>query len=186
MADPPIVRMYNVREKRCGWARFFLTSDGCLAIVSDYGNYAHWWGSPGCEIREFLTHCDIYYVSGKFSSRDEYDDEATAKGIREYICRSRRDGGMDRERAREEWRLLERYSRLESEEDIRVWAEKTTIRDYWEYLVYRTPMRLQMFMQKIWPQFIEQLKLELAEEARAKAAADLFALEFGEDARAKA
>jgi tetratricopeptide (TPR) repeat protein len=44
------------------FARAIVTRDGCLTIISSFGNYGIWWSAPGCEIRAFIAHASVDYL----------------------------------------------------------------------------------------------------------------------------
>jgi hypothetical protein len=70
--------------ERFEWGTFVIGSDGYFSCVTDWGNYAFRWTSPGCDIRKFLQGAvkDPDYFVKKLSS-DEYDGEESAKAILE-------------------------------------------------------------------------------------------------------
>lgn len=171
MSRRPLTRFYQVRPPQSTeWARLWLTNDGCLTILSDYGNYGYWWSNAGGEIREFLVECDEDYVSRKLADGErEFDGPATVRLIREHIVQGRRSGGssrLTRERARAEWELVERYATMDHTREFEAWAEKTWYfrDDVGEMAMYSVPGQLQQFMKRIWPLFVQQLTAELAAE----------------------
>ena len=165
MSKLPVTRFYKIRGEHSEWARIWITDDGCFSCLSDFGNYGYWWGSPGCEFRQFLCRVDDYYLATKLSGGEkEYDGEATAKRWMKQICELRRERNIDAEKARDEWWLIRNCSNLHSEFDLYEWytATKLDIDDGGG--VYRTPIQLQMFIKRLWPLFIAQLRAELAAE----------------------
>lgn len=164
----PVTRFYAVR-KGIEWARFWVTDDGCLSIVSDYGNYGYWWGAPGMEFRLFLSRDrDTDYLASKLWSgqRQVFKIDATRKEIKRAIIRERRGGHIDRERARQEWELL---NGLDDEFDLRHWWENTRLPGAEELPEYGYPGQLSAFLERLWPLFVDALRAEL--EAEAKGAA---------------
>jgi hypothetical protein len=166
----PITRFYQVRvAKGHEWARIWITSDGCISIISDYGDFGYWFGSPGCEFRRFLTGCGDDYLANKFSAGEqEFDDRATLKAARKLVLDARRDKSIDRETARDEWEQVNNVD-WSSEYDRSKWyfEETTLVGDYGaaEVLQYRTPNHVTYFLKILWPLFVEKLKAELALEA---------------------
>ncbi len=169
----PTTRLYQIKPGKSGWARIWLTNDGCFVCMSDYGNYSYWWGDPGCEFREFLTH-----LSGKFSGgKREYNGDRTMKVIQRKILTFRRENPhhrhFDRYAARGEWNRARAV--LDDERGFEHWMngiEKLdnsddVFRDAWEYAWYGPPHQVGLFLKKIWPEFIGQLRAELAQEAEA-------------------
>lgn len=168
MTRLPETRFYQVRKERLAWARIWITTDGCISIISDYGDFGYWFGSPGCEFRRFLTGCGDSYLMNKFSGgKEEFDRDATERAARDLVLENRRDRTLTKEGAREEWQQVcdvdwdDEYSRA------RWYFEETKLVDYGasDVLHYRTPMHVQMFVKELWPLFIEQLKAELAAES---------------------
>jgi hypothetical protein len=72
MRDPnPTTLFYQVKPGQEGWARIWITNDGSFACISDWGNWGHWWGAPGCEFRRFLIGRDDSYLAGCFMHGDD-------------------------------------------------------------------------------------------------------------------
>jgi len=178
----PQTRLYTVRTREFGgWARIWITDDGCFTTISDYGNYGYWWGDPGCEFRQFLCQVDDYYLGRKLAAgRREFDGEASVKAIRNRICHLRRQQELTREQAQAEWELVHPkptgwsglsrrglFSSMNNEVEAHEWYLETKLDDPAELLSYRTPMQIQMFIKRLWPLFTEQLRAELAQEASA-------------------
>ncbi len=157
----PITRFYEVKPGKSGWARIWITDDGCISIMSDWGNYGYWFGAPGCEFRLFLTGCDGDYLGNKFcGGKTEFDGEETVEAIRECILRLRRDLRLTRDDARREWRALP--GSFDTAEDFGCWVRETTIQDAYELSRYVRPHAVRQFMKQAWPLFVAQLKTELA------------------------
>jgi len=163
----PTTRFYDLRPGNRGYARFWITDDGCLSCISDYGNYAYWWGAPGLEFREFLIACDTDYVARKLCGErpDEFDGEQTADNIRDCILRRRRHMSLGRDEARREWNEVPKE--FDSSDDFAHWMHRTKLEDAWEFSSYCVPRRVQAFMKHVWPALIEKLKHELASEEAA-------------------
>jgi len=161
----PLTRFYTVRGKYGLWARIWITDDGCFTCLSDHGNYGYWWSHPGCEFREFLCGVDDGYLTTKLSAGEkELDAESTTRRVRDTILRQRREGALDRDEAQNEWDLW-RETAFEDEFSRNEWYSHTRLGDAYEYMVYRPPIQVQMFVKHLWPLFVEQLRAELAAEA---------------------
>ncbi len=171
MKRKPKTRFYQVRvdpSQGMEWARIWITDDGCISILSDWGNFGYWFGSPGCEFRKFLTGCDDGYLSNKFrDGEEEFDQQATERNARDLVLRNRRAGTLTKEQAADEWRAVCAVDWGDEYLRSRWYFEETKLVDYGasEVLRFRTPMRVQMFVKHLWPLFIVQLKSELADEA---------------------
>lgn len=166
----PTTRFYQVRRST-EWARFWITDDGCITILSDYGNYGYWFGAPAQEFRRFLVDCEPgYYITTKLAGgQREFDGPRTVKIIREHILEYRRRGDIGADEARTQWQHLEDCKRMDTPEEFRDWLESSMFYEFdweaWEWASYGPPMQVRMFIKKIWPLFIEQLKAELATES---------------------
>ena len=166
-----ISRFYEVRGQHREWARLWLTDDGCLSILSDFGEFGYWWTHPGCKFREFLTKCDDDYLLRKFAQGErEIDCVATRKAVQELIIGYRRDGIIDRSTARTE------YDRAEAVDwanvlELNDWLNETELPDSWESIHSESLIRhdfpgaLRGFMRQLWPLFVQQLKEELRASA---------------------
>lgn len=181
MARKPIPQtsFYQINPGKSHWARIWLTDDGCLSIMSDFGCFSYWWGDPGCEFREFLTKCDNEYLSGKLGGGEKaFDGERTIQVIREKILYYRRHGSISKEAARIEWN---RARKADDERGFEAWrdeverelqylrgreldAQRDLFQDSWDFASYGPPWRLRGFMKYVWPLFMQQVKDELREE----------------------
>lgn len=162
----PTTRFYEIRPGSHGWARIWITDDGCFTCLSDWGNYGYWWGSPGCEFRQFLTICDDDYLTGKLAGgKKELNGTETVFRIQEGILSLRRCGAITREEAREEWDRLPTC--FEHDVELSDWLRETDLSDAWEYALYERPRQLQEFVKHIWPLFVARLKHELESEEAA-------------------
>jgi hypothetical protein len=164
----PITRFYEVKPKS-GWARIWITDDGCISIMSDWGNYGYWFGAPGCEFRVFLVGRDDDYLGNKFAGgKTEFDGEETVEAIRERILYLRREGRLSRDVARKEWTSLPTC--FDTPDDFSCWVNETTMNDMYEYARYVRPHAVRHFLKHVWPLFVGQLKAELASEPAAQVA----------------
>lgn len=166
----PITRFYEIKPGKSGWARFWITDDGCISVMSDSGNYGYWFGSPDCEFRLFLTGCDDDYIGNKFAGgKTEFDGEGTVGAVREYILRRRRDMRLSPQEARDEWDRLPKY--FDTAEDFACWVRETELPDAYEHACYERPHAVQQFVKRVWPLFVAQLREELAAEQQPQKAA---------------
>ncbi|MEV2908670.1 hypothetical protein ABNF65_08405 [Paenibacillus larvae] len=96
-----------------GWGTFLLDEKGMFAAVTDYGNCAYQWTQSGCiDFRHFFAKERTnwgYFLPKLFYKLKEYDGDETLKRVKEDIISCRRDGTFTREKARQEWDLLERH-----------------------------------------------------------------------------
>jgi hypothetical protein len=175
-------RLYTVRLGT-EWARIWITDDGCFTTISDYGCFGYWWGCPGREFRKFLCQVDDDYLGRKLArGRHEFDGEESVKAIRYRICYLRREQCLTREQAQIEWNLvhpkpkgcswmsrLGAFSNMDNEVEAHEWYLETKLDDPAEFLRYRIPMQIQMFIKRLWPLFVAQLREELAQEVAVQA-----------------
>jgi hypothetical protein len=172
MSAPVTLRRYALPSINGeGWAVVVLGSDGYFSTVSDWGNYAYWWGSHGREdFREFVIGLagSIDYAVGKLSpGRHTYDGPKTLASVKESICQLRRDGSLSREEARHEWDLLDRYDLEDSEGDLARWMDHTQLIEAWGYAVYSRDSNAVGYAKHVLPRLAEVLKAELEAERAA-------------------
>jgi hypothetical protein len=163
----PTTRLYQVKPGKSGWARIWITDDGCISIMSDWGDYGYWFGDPAMEFRAFLLQCDDDYLGNKFAGgKKEFDGEETADAARELILRHRREKRLDAEDARREWRGVP--TMFDGEVDYAEWVNHQTELgfDYtYDLARYVRPHAVRQFLKHVWPLFVELLRAELASEA---------------------
>lgn len=166
----PTNYFYQVRRSQWGWARLWITSDWCLTIMSDWGSFSYWWSPDPYDFREFLcSRDDTDYLANKFSrGEQEIDEAATTRWIQERICRERREQRLTREKARQEWELVQGID-FSDEGDRQHWYNHTKLDDAWDALRYRTPMRVQMFLRHCWPLLMVEMRRQLGEPLRQRA-----------------
>ena len=163
----------NVPEWCEGWAIIFLDSTGCFSALSDYGNYAYRWPDHGWgdfDFRKFFIERGDDYLLGKIAPNDVYDEDETLRAIKKTILSERRhaialaDAAWTRERARQEWDLLDRYGWLDSEEAFQEWTRETSLDDPWMYQERKTHPRSVAFTKKVMPRLRAIIRDELLRE----------------------
>ncbi len=161
------LRRYSVRGPQSEWlATIVISDDGYFSTVSDYGNYAYFWGDAGESFRKFLCRLGSDYYLPKFGVRDEYDGGETLKDVKRSIIEERRAGHLDREEARQEWDLLGENSGLEERENFALWWQATQLSDAHEYACSSISGEARGFAKHVWPAFTAMLRTELASEAK--------------------
>ncbi len=165
-----VTRSYQVRVQGRGseWARIWITDDGCISIVSDYGNFGYWFGAPACEFRMFLMGCGDDYLARKFAAgEEELDSHATEKAAKRLVLDERRAQRITREQARDEWDMVVAVDWSSEYDRCKWYFEETQLVDCAtsDVLHFRLPIRVTEFLRVLWPLFVEQLKAELAREA---------------------
>lgn len=164
--ENPTTRFYEINPGKSGYARIWITDDGCLTCITDWGNYGYWWGAPGCEFRSFLASCDNDYLATKLSGGErEFAGQETVLLVQEKILSMRRHYDLTREQARSEWELLPTC--FDSEIEFNDWLHRTKIPDAWDMAVHERPMRVRQFLKHIWPLFVAKIRHELSSEEAA-------------------
>lgn len=152
-----------------GWAFIVIDTDvGFFSTVSDWGNYAFCWTHPGCEFRAFLIQLDEGYLYSKLMhgrKQDVFDEAATVKGVKEAILEARRCQAWSKERAREEWELLE-FHLSDGEAGFNRWADHTQLDEYWEFHKRKDAGDCHGFCKNIFPRFQQILRDELVNEVK--------------------
>jgi len=158
------VQKFHVSNK--GEYGIFLLDGNTLIIYSSFGSYGHHWSHPGADIRKFLLKVEKSYLLSKLCpsnwytySRTDYDK--TFQRVREEILRDRRDGGLTKEQAREEWKLSEQIL-AHHEGYLWEWYEHTRLQDAHELTVMQPyPGQLEGLYRDLWPGFRAMLQEDL-------------------------
>lgn len=172
MKEVKLWRYYFPNEKGEGWAEIVIGSNGFFAAVSDYGNYSFAWRDTGCDdVRKFFLRASSewdYFAHKLGGEHSEiYDSEATLKGIKTTILEFRRERCWTRDKAREEWDLLDQYENLYSEFDFHQWYLATSLGDAYEYQRRKVRPGLEAFCKLTLKRLSEAIKAELEAEKAA-------------------
>lgn len=158
----------NKDENRGGWFIAFVDQAGCLAVLSDYGDFSHRWSHPNgtgvTDMRRFLLRCGNEYVQDKlgYNVKAEFDGEATRKLIKEHIIQYRRCGSLDKEEATKEWELLKEQS-FDDQIDFHAWLSETRMSDAYEFCCTHRP-GLEAFMRQVWLRLRAAINADVAAE----------------------
>lgn len=178
------IHQYRLRGERGQWvADVVMRSDGYFSTVSDYGNYAYWWGSPGMEFRRFVAKLEGQndYVCSKLSRRgDWYDAAGTLKAIKQRILIYRRECSMTKADAAKEWETLATICNAYPHREMRdvyemdlhqfhQWYEQTGIGDAAEFARYDYRPEVRHFCERVMPLLAAAIREELAKEQRTSA-----------------
>lgn len=152
-----------------GWFIAFVDQAGCLAVLSDYGDFSHRWYSPGADMRRTLLGFGAHYVEDKlgYNVESKLDGKATVECIKDHIVQQRRCGSMDKETAHLEWARIEDTS-FENDIDFYDWMNETSIEEAYEFYRGCKP-KLEAFMRQVWPRLRECLSADVAAETEAVA-----------------
>jgi hypothetical protein len=149
-----------------GWAVVVIDTNGYFSTVSDYGNYAYWWGSMGVDdLREFLVRCNADYVRCKLDPSRVLDGRRTEAGLRGIVLRARRRRKIDAYDAREAW---ERAS-VDDAVAVHDWFSNypgTLPDDYYEAYHEMPNPQVVAFTERVLPRLQAALRVELAEEEK--------------------
>jgi hypothetical protein len=149
-----------------GWGYIVIdTSIGYFSAISDFGNYAYLWSSPGNDFREFLLECDNGYLLGKLlqgrSDAHVLDEEETERNVQEMINKL-----TDPDVKRAEQELLKRTS-FRDQVDLVHWHDETNLGatfDLCEMLSYGPCPQAVAFCERLMPRLRELLRAELEAE----------------------
>lgn len=148
-----------------GWAIVHIDSHGFFAVVSEFGNYAFNWSAFGEDFRQFLLGIDTDYLCGKLGGAPHHLDlQATTQRFREDILQNRREGRLERERARALWTTTEefRHDLITFEELVDAFSVESP--DCWEWGCYNFAPALRGFAQDIWPRLMTAIRADLDAE----------------------
>lgn len=162
----------SLPDGKDSWSIVFVDSTGCVAVLSDYGDWCYRWQTRHCghnDFRDFLCRLDSDYVARKLGlGRKEelqvYDGEATRKNIRRRICESRRDGSLSRRVARAEWDLAGGDIEDNGLVGFHEWYQHTTFSDAYDFAIYRMSHGLHHWVTVSFPRLKDMLRAELAAE----------------------
>jgi hypothetical protein len=151
-----------------GWAIVYITSLGEFLALSDWGNYGYWWSHHGMkDIRQFFLRAKEspdYFIGKLSAGADEYDGEQSYKSVKDYILEVRRDRSWPKERARDEWDLLNLYDKLHDEHDFQRWYSNTRIDEAYEHHRRRPNPQVVAFVEKVLGRLDPILRAELTAE----------------------
>jgi hypothetical protein len=169
-----MLKRYNLPSvKNEGWAIIVIDTEiGFFSTVSDWGNYAYVWRSPGREFRAFLADLDADYLCKKLTHgrRDAkvFDEEATKKALLEALKEandaSEENTGLHWSAYEGEVEKLKAFD-MPDEMAYMAWQSETLFSQASEYACYKPNPDAWSFCTKVWPRFAALLKQELEKEA---------------------
>ena len=154
---------------------------GEITIQSSFGTWGYVWTACGVPFKQFLMRAEFDYVFTKFmgTKLHRHDGDGTMQQLRRDIIEQRRQGSLDRDEAREAWGAVDwERERIESDETSCDYA----LMEVASQLGKDHPMREHFadpcawprvtkhdcqavgFWEKIWPEFVAELKKEIAHE----------------------
>lgn len=152
-----------------GWAIVHMDSHGFFGAASDFGNYAFNWTAFGDDFRKFLLGIgtDTGYLCSKLGPRRTLDVKATTQLFRENILSGRREGRMEKDRARELWLRTDEFRHELIELGELIDTASDIFPGCWEWGSYDYDEDLRGFAQRIWPRLLAAVQADLAVEAAA-------------------
>ena len=147
---------------------------GDITIQSDRRSFGYYWfkGGRGTEtLKEFLLRASVSYVMDKFSyglgGHEHFCEEKTRKNLKKLILEKRRSGQIGPETARG---ALNDLTEIDFGAHLEGWLTcwensyefKKVFPDPYvtEGFVYDVDPQLRHFMERLWPEFIEVIRLE--------------------------
>lgn len=151
-----ILNEISVKNDHGAWARLLWEDNGRVIIISDFGHWSYWWGHRGTSsVAKFLAGLDSFYMGNKMLGSDfrKHSDSETIKSIRQFIRDERKNGGMEKHKAREEWNLVQDYE--DGEYDYRGWIEQTSICEPWDLGRTECSIDWKSFWDRLWVPLIQ-------------------------------
>ena len=156
----------SVKNDHGAWARLLWEDNGRVIIISDFGHWSYWWGHRGSDsVAKFLAGLDSFYMGNKMLGTHfrNHSDQETVKAIRKFICDERRNGDMEKHKAREEWAIAECYE--DGDYDYRGWIENTSICEPWDLGRTECSIDWTSFWDRLWVPLIKPQLTELVASA---------------------
>lgn len=177
-----VCERYDVRlTKGNGWATITLDErGGLLNIVSDYGNYSHYWPNHGRQtFKHFLCELGNDYLLDKLGGRpSHFNYEKSKANVVERLKEMLRDGARvwrngeyhdfnqkmynDADDALDSLNdyshSADTFAVYVSESDLNVISSDGLFEGI---IVMEHSPQLRMFLERLWPPFIAQLKKEI-------------------------
>ena len=155
----PTLRRYEVTTEHGTWlASFVIDADGYFSAVSSYGTYSYAWHSFTGDFRAFLAGMDAGYMVRALSRDNVFDGAATMKAILAAIAE------MEPEAQAKEREHLTQSRDLDSHWGFAFWARDSKIEDAFRLGEFTYPREATLFGEKVWPRFVEMLRVELDAE----------------------
>lgn len=154
---------------------------GEIMINSSFGSWANTWTACASPFKKFLIRLDFGYFFSKLAgtSLEKFDGEASVKEMFKILIERRKSFSMSRLEAREAWQELE-FDKGTAESDERSFGD--AMMAVAQALGEHHPMHDDFadpsgwpkvtkpdcqavgFWEKIWPEFVAELKKEIANE----------------------
>jgi hypothetical protein len=123
-----VLKTLWARNESHAWVKLLWDEKtGWVHILSDYGNWAYYWGHRGEKtVAEFLLQLDHQYMGKKMIGEGyfEFSLDKTVEDIRVYLA-NMFDEGLDEVTVESEKSLLEQLK--SGEIDFRYWCDETSV-----------------------------------------------------------
>lgn len=171
---------FTLRWKgRPWWAIFYVDeAHGALSIQSDFGDYSYRWGAPSKPFKKFLSELDDGYLKIKLSHGTDHDryfyERESFKKLREAVDKRCKERGFTKKQRKKyddaveeideyDCRSEDLFSHLiYHNEDLVELFDPYEIGDF---IVKGYSPRLEQFVEKIWPSFVDALKADIGKES---------------------
>lgn len=160
-------------EPRDSWSIVFVDDDGCLSIVSDYGNWGYRWNMMGesKSIRRMLLDFNSEYVRNKLSydHAKVFSADKTVASVKREILYYRRQKELPKRETRLDWNALQRVSN-----ELDFYDFLNSVRGRWERYVDcctyvpHNASGLDHWCQVSFPRLQARIREELDDEAKRK------------------
>lgn len=159
-------KLPNIRYE--GWAVIYLDSSGFFGTVSDWGNFAYWWRSPGEDFRKFFLDMDVAYFADKLASgrAQQFNAVKTREAIKRKIIELRREKDIEKHVARREWNLIEG---IQDEFGYFHWKQETRAFEDWpddNFVHFSIASDACRYAENVLPRLQEAIQQELGQEFR--------------------
>lgn len=152
---------------------------GEILIHSDFGSWANSWGHMGVPVKQFLRGLSSDYLASKLMGSEAYtfDGALTVRELRQRLLTWRKVTDLTKDEARALWDYIYNHEgELETSEvdfvntmqdarhELVCTAQvRSFLQDPWEHIAHSMDRRFQGFWEHVWPEFVSQLRQELAE-----------------------
>lgn len=163
---------YDIRSgKHSEWAIIMLDErGGILQINSDFGNWSYNWPCHGRKsFKHFIAELgrDTEYLMGKLHGRkDQFNEAGTKKAITEIIVYYRKDATLNKADARTAFNAVQEADWSCASDVLQTVGEfPNRVRDLFDDgppIDCDWPSSLRLFIERLWPVFVEAIKGEIA------------------------
>jgi hypothetical protein len=134
---------------------------GRISIASDFGNYSNYWGSAGCNFKQFLGQISMDYAADKFDADRWFHHQATIDLYRLYAKEV--EDKTTRDLIFREIKNLENYNQKEPFL-VELMNSNNLVRlfDGCPEIEYTIKPQFKRLWNEVWPEMIKAFKAEQA------------------------